>query len=122
MIVPKSQSRWYQMHMIKSDGSYRPGKTLFTWHNSEAKVNSQFPCIVKASAYPSTGPPSRQISQYLRRWEKCAGENSYIVNHAVGFNHCTSELQERMTCNINQLSTRINKGKPLKKSLLPSPS
>ena len=52
--VPKSQSRWYQMHTIKPDGPHHPGKTLFTWHNSEAKVNSQFPRIVKASAYPST--------------------------------------------------------------------
>ena len=110
--VPKSQSRWYQMHMIKPDGPHHPGKTLFRWHDSEAKVNSQFPRIIKASAYPSTGPPSRPISQeYLRRWEKCARENSYIVNHAAGFNHCTSELQERMTAHINLLSTRINKGK-----------
>ena len=37
--------------------------------------------------------------------------NSYIVNHAAGFNHFTSELQERMTAHINLLSSRINKGK-----------
>ena len=103
--VPKSQNRWYQMHMIRPE-------TLFSWHNSEAKVNSQFPRIVKASAYPATGPPSRPISQeYLRRWEKCARENSYIVNHAVGFNRCTRELQERMTGHVNMLHARINKGK-----------
>ena len=75
-------------------------------------MNSQFPRIVKASAYPSTGRPSRPISQeYLRRWEKCAREYSYIVNHAAGFNRCTSELQECMTSHINMLSARINKGK-----------
>ena len=110
--VPKSQNRWYQMHMIRPEGPHRPGKTLFSWHNSEAKVNSQFPRIVKASAYPATGPPSRPVSQeYLRRWEKCARENSYIVNHAAGFNRCTSELQERMTGHVNMLHARINKGK-----------
>ena len=110
--VPKSQSRWYQMHMIRPEGPHRPGKTLFNWHNSEAKVNSQFPRIVKASAYPATGPPSCPISQeYLRRWEKCARENSYIVNHAAGFNRCTSELQERMTGHVNMLHSRLNKGK-----------
>ena len=110
--VPKSQNRWYQMHMIRPEGPHRPGKTLFSWHNSEAKVNSQFPRIVKASAYPATGPPSRPISQeYLRRWEKCARENSYIVNHAAGFNRCTSELQERMTGHVSMLHARINKGK-----------
>ena len=110
--VPKSQNRWYQMHMIRPEGPHRPGKTLFSWHNSEAKVNSQFPRIVKASAYPPTGPPSRPISQeYLRRWEKCARENSYVVNHAAVFNRCTSELQERMTGHVNMLHARINKGK-----------
>ena len=98
----------------------------FSWHDSEAKVNSQFPRIIKASAYPSTGPPSHPISEeYLHRWEKCARENSYIVNHAAAFNCCTSELQERMTAHINLLSTRINKGKAPKEvsaamsSLLP---
>ena len=100
------------MHMIRLEGPHRPGKTLFSWHNSEAKVNSQFPRIVKAAAYPSTGPPSCPISQeYLRRWERCARENSYIVNHAAEFNRCTSQLQERMTAHINLLSSRINKGK-----------
>ena len=85
--IPKSQARWYQMHTIRQDGPHRPGKKLFSWHNTEAKVNSQFPRITKASAYPSTGPPSRPIFQeYLRRWEKCARENSYIINNTTGFN------------------------------------
>ena len=84
---------------------------MLSWHNTEAKVNSQFPRIVKASAYPSTGPPSRPISQeYLCRWEK-SEENSYIVNHAAGFNRCTSELQDRMNSHISMLCSRINKGK-----------
>ena len=110
--VPKSQNRWYQMHMIRPEGPHRPGKTLFSSHNSEAKVNSQFPHIVKASAYPATGPPSRPISQeYLRQWERCSRENSYIVNHVAGFNRCTSELQKRMTAHVNMLHSRINKGK-----------
>ena len=85
--VPKSQARWYQMYTIKQDGPHRPGKKLFSWHNTEAKLNSLFPRITKASAYPAAGPPSRPISQeYLRRWEKCARENSYIINSAAGFN------------------------------------
>ena len=100
------------MHLIKSDGQHRPGRTVFGWHNTESKVNSQFPRITKASTYPSTGPPSRPISQeYLRRWEKCARENNYIINHAAGFNRCSSELQERMTNNINMLCSHLNKGK-----------
>ena len=106
--VTKSQNRWYQMHMIRPEGPHRPGKTLFSWHDSEAKVNSQFPRIVKAAAHPSTIPPSRPISkEYLRRWERCSRENSYIVNHAAGFNRCTSELQEHMTAHINMLHSRI---------------
>ena len=75
-------------------------------------MNSQFPRIVKAAAYPATGPPSRPISQeYLRRLERCSREKLYIVNHAAGFNRCTSELQERTTAHINVLHSRINKGK-----------
>ena len=105
------------MHTLKSEGPHRPGKTLFSWHNSEAKVNSQFPCIIKASAYLSTGPQSCPISQeYIRRWEKCARENSYIVNHAAGFNRCTSELQERMNSHVTMLCSRINKGKAPKEA------
>ena len=110
--VPKSQARWYQMYTIKQDGPHRPGKKLFSWHNTEAKLNSQFSRITKASAYPAAGPPSRPIPQeYLGRWEKCARENSYIINSAAGFNRCTSELQEKMSGNVAMLYSCINKGK-----------
>ena len=110
--VPKSQSRWYKMHMIKLDGPHRPGRSVFSWHDSEAKVNLQFPRITKASSYPPTGPQSRPISQEsLRHWEKAARENSYIINHAAGFNRCSTELQDKMSQNINLLCSRISKGK-----------
>ena len=92
--VPKSQSRWYKIHMLKLDRPHRQGRSVFNWHNTEAKVNSQFLRITRASTYPSTGPPSRQISQeYLRRWERCVCEDLYIVNHTAGFNRCSTELQ-----------------------------
>ena len=85
---------------------------LFSADMTEAKVNSQFPRITKAASYQSTGPPSRPISQEsLRRWEKAARENSYIINHAAGFNRCSSELQDRMSQNISLLCSRINNGK-----------
>ena len=110
--VPKSQSKWYKMHLMKPEGPHRPGRSVFSWHNTEAKVNSQFPRITRASAYPSTGPPCRPISQEsLRRWERAAREDSYIVNHAAGFNRCSTELQDRMSQNIALLGSRINKGK-----------
>ena len=113
--VPKSQSRWYKMHLTRTEGPHRPGRSVFSWRNSEAKVNSQFPRITKALAYPSTGPPSRPISQEsLRRWERAAREDSYVINHAAGFNRCSSELQDRMSQNIALLCTRLNKGKPPK--------
>ena len=87
--VPKSQSLWYKMQMLKPEEPHRLGRSVFSCHNTEVKVNSQFPRITKASAYPSTRPPSRQISQeYLRCWERCAHEDSYIVNHVSGFNRC----------------------------------
>ena len=95
--MPKSQARWYQMHTLKPDTTPRPGKSVFSWRNTEAKVNSQFPRITKASSYPPSGPVSRPIFQeYLRRWERNTKEGSYIVNQAAGFNRCASELQDRM--------------------------
>ena len=100
------------MHLIKPDGPHRPGRTVFSWYSAEAKVNSQFPRITKASSYPPAGPISRPISQeYLRRWEKCAREDTYIINHAAGFKRCSSELQDRMSGHVNMLCSRINKGK-----------
>ena len=110
--MPKSQSRWYQMHTIKLDISHRPGKSVFSWRNTEMKVNSQFPRITKAAAYPPTGPVSCPITQeYLQRWEKSAKEWSYIVNQAEGFSKCASELQERMGQTLTFLQTSFSKGK-----------
>ena len=110
--VPKSQEKWYKMHLLKSDGPHRPGRSVFNWRNTEAKVNSHFPRITRASAYPSTRPPSRPIAQEsLRRWERAAREDSYIINHAAGFSHCSTELQEKMSQNIALLSSCLGKGK-----------
>ena len=110
--IPKSQSRWYQMHTLRPDGPYRPGKNLFSWSDKEAKVNSQFPRLIKAASYAPSGPPSCPISQdYLRRWERCAREGSYVVSSAAGFNRCSSELQERISANVAFLLSKLNKGK-----------
>ena len=110
--VPKSQEKWYKMHLLKPDGPHRPGRSVFNWRNTEAKVNSQSPRITRASAYPSTGPPSRPIAQEsLRRWERAAREDTYIINHAAGFSRCSTELQDKMSQNIALLCSRLNKGK-----------
>ena len=61
--IPKSQSRWYQMHTLWSGGPHRPRKSLFSWSDNEAKVNSQFPRIIEVSTYSPSGPQSRPISQ-----------------------------------------------------------
>ena len=98
--VPKTQSRWYKMHLVKPEGPHRPGRSVFSLHNTETKVNSQFPRITRASAYPSTGPPSRPICQEsLRRWERAAREDSYIINHAdVQLNYRTRCLRTLLFC------------------------
>ena len=114
--VPKTQSKWYKMHLMKPDGPHRRGRSVFSWRNTEAKVNSQFPRITKAAAYPATGPPSRPISQEcLHRWERTAREDSYIINHAAGFNRCSTELQDKMSQNITLLCSQT-KAKLLRKS------
>ena len=38
--IPKSQSRWCQMHTLRLEGPHRPGKSLFSWSDNVAKVNS----------------------------------------------------------------------------------
>ena len=38
--VPKSQSKWYKMHLLKLEGPHRPGRSVFNWRNTESKVNS----------------------------------------------------------------------------------
>ena len=115
--VPKSQSKWYSMHLVKPDGPHRPGRTVFSWRNTEAKVNSHFPRLTRASAYLSTGPPSRPISQEsLQRCERAAREDSYIINHAAGFSRCSTELQGKMSQNVAVLSARLSKGKAQKET------
>ena len=100
------------MYTVRQEGPHRPGKNLFSWPGSEAKVNSQFPRIIKASSYFPSGPPSRPISQeYLRRWERYAKEGTYVVNSAAGFNRCASELQDRISASVGFVGSRISKGK-----------
>ena len=95
--TPKSQAKWYTQSRLEQDGNQRPGRTIFGWSGSEARLNSQFSRIAKISSYPSSGPASRPIPQeILRRWEQCAREGSLITNHAAGFNRCVSEIQEKM--------------------------
>ena len=110
--TPKSQAKWYTHSRIKQDGNQRPGRTIFGWSGSEARLNSQFSRIAKISSYPSSGPASRPISQeILRRWEQCAREGSLITNHAAGFNRCVSEIQDKMNQHISFLNSTIVKGK-----------
>ena len=110
--TPKSQAKWYTQSRIKQDGNQRPGRTIFGWSGSEARLNSQFSRIAKISSYPSSGPASRPISQeILRRWEQCAREGSLITNHAAGFNRYVSEIQDKMNQHISFLNCTIVKGK-----------
>ena len=90
----------------------RPGKTIFSWSDSEVCLNAQFSRIAKVSSYPQSGRASRPVPQdILCRWEKCAREGTYVTNHAAAFNHCTSEVQEKMNSHIALLNDTIVKGK-----------
>ena len=116
--TPKSQAKWYTQSRLKQDINQRPGRTIFGWSGSEARLNSQFSRIAKISSYPSSGPASRPISQeILRRWEQCAKEGSLITNHAAGFNRCVSEIQDKMNQHILFLNATIVH---LRKSPMPS--
>ena len=110
--TPKSQSKWYKQYQLRQDTNVRPGRTIFSWSDSEARLNAQFSRVAKASSYPQSGPASRPVPQdILRRWEKCAREGTCVTNHAAGFNHCTSEIQDKMNTDISLLNDVIVKGK-----------
>ena len=110
--TPKSQAKWYQQYRLRQDSNVRPGKTIFSWSNSEARLNAQFSRIPKVSSYPQSGPASRPVPQdILHRWEKCAREGTYMTNHTAAFNHCTSDIQEKMNIHISLLNDTIVKGK-----------
>ena len=110
--TPKSQAKWYTQSRLKQDVNQRPGRTIFGWSGSEARLNSQFSRIARISSYPSSGPASRPIPlEILRRWEQCAKEGSLITNHAAGFNRCVSEIQDKMNQHIAFLNATIVQGK-----------
>ena len=110
--TPKSQAKWYKQHRLRQDSTTRPGRTIFSWSDSEARLNAQYSRVAKVSSYPQSGPPSRPVPQdILRRWEKCAREGTYITNHAAAFNRCTSEIQDKMNTHIGLLNDVIVKGK-----------
>ena len=109
--VPKSQNRWYQMHMIRPEGPHRPGKTLFSWHNSEAKEFS-VPLHCESVCLPYHGA---SFASYFPGILASVGKvrlRKFIHCESCGrFNRCTSELQECMTGHVNMLHSRLNKGK-----------
>ena len=70
--TPKRQAKWYRQSRLKLEAPQRPGKNVFSWSDSEARLNAQFSRVAKVSSYPQSGPASRPISQdILRRWEGC---------------------------------------------------
>ena len=78
--VPKSQSQWYGIHMVELNDPTGSGKYSNTWLNDAAKHNSAFGLIAKPSAYLSTQPSSRPLSQdTLHKCKKAAKETSYIM-------------------------------------------
>ena len=67
---PKSQNRWYGIHPAEPKDPLRPGKSVNSWPNDAAKLNSAFPRICKPTV-ANSHPPSRPIAQdTLCKWEK----------------------------------------------------
>ena len=108
---PKSQSRWYGIHPAEPKDPTRLGKSVNTWPNDAAKINSAFPRICKPSTSASQ-PSSRPISQdTLRKWENAAKETSYICNQSAGCNRCITKIQDSVQENLKALQTELSKGK-----------
>ena len=52
-----------------------------------------------------------KLQNTLRRWERCAKGDSYIVNQAAWFSHCTTEVQRCIFDSIAVLQSEFVKGK-----------
>ena len=108
---PKSQNRWYGIHPAEPTDLTRPGKSVNSWPNDAAKINSSFPRISTISS-TSPQPPSRPLSQdTMRKWEKAAKESSYICNQSAGFNRCITKIQDAFQEQLHILQSELKKGK-----------
>ena len=108
---PKSQSRWYGIHPAEPTDPTRPGKSVNSWPNDAAKINSSFPRISTISS-ASPQPPCRPLSQdTMRKWEKAAKESSYICNQSAGFNRCITKIQDAFQEQLHILQSELKKGK-----------
>ena len=76
---PKSQNRWYGIHPAEPKDPLRPGKSVNTWPNDAAKLNSAFPRICKPSV-ANSHPPGRPFTQdTLRKMGKSSQRNELRV-------------------------------------------
>ena len=113
---PKSQNRWYGIHPAEPTDPLRPRKSVNTWPNDAAKLNSAFPRICKP-AVANSHPPSCPINQdTLRKWEKSAKETSYVCNQAAGFNRCITKIQDSVQEHLKSLQAELSKGKSSSKA------
>ena len=113
---PKSQNRWYGIHPAEPKDPSRPGKSVNTWPNDVAKLNSAFPRNCKP-AVGNSHPPGRPIAQdTLRKWEKAAKETSYVCNQSAVFNRCITKIQDSVQKNLKSLQTELSKGKSFVKA------
>ena len=114
--VPKTQSRWYNLHPAPNPVDSRPGKVVKFWSNDAPHLNSSFSRIAKPSGLTVTPPPSRPIAQdTLRKWDKALREGTYICNQAAGFNRCITKLQTDIQENVRSLETELSNGKASQK-------
>ena len=102
--TPKSQVKWYRQSRLRPEDPQRPGRNVFNWSDSEARLNAQFSRVAKS-------PPILSLARLLGPFLKTsAREGSYITNHAAAFSRCTSEIQEKMGEHINFLQEVVVKG------------
>ena len=108
----KSQVKWYGLHPSQD----KPAGSVAFWHCDVAKLNSSYSRIARSSGLTSPAPASRTISQdTLRRWEKSAGEATYVCNQAAGLSRCINKVQKDMTDQLKIIQAEQSKGKSVNK-------
>ena len=107
---PKSQDRWYGIHPAEPKDPSRPGKSVNTWPNDAAKLNSAFPRICKP-AVANSHPPGRPIAQdTLHKWEKQPWKRVTYVTSQPASTDASPKFRTVQEI-LETLQTELSKGK-----------
>ena len=105
--------RWYDVFCPEED-QIPKDKIVKFWSKEQLRLNTQLPRILKAGAW-SKPPHARPLSQdTVKRWEKAARADSYVVNKAAALSRCLIKVHsdiEKQLATLGQISGQCSEAK-----------